>query len=259
VTPLDLATAALTALALPAGTALSVFLRVGAAMAVLPALGEQAVPTRIKLALSLAFTAIVAPAVPPVPLRGDVAALGLGMIADASVGLVLGLSLRLAVHALQIVGAIVAQLTALAQIAGNPGLEPQPAVGNVLMIAALALACAMGLPVRVAEGFIRSYDVVAASTFPAAGDLAAWGVAGAARTMALALGLATPFVVLALVYNLALGAINRALPQLMVALIGAPAVSLGALALLAVASPLMLEVWRAALEARFADPFGAAP
>lgn len=258
-TALDLAAAVLAAASLPLGTVVSVFLRVGAAMAVLPAFGEQAVPVRIKLALTLAFTGVVAPAVPLVPLEADPAMLAVGMAADAAVGLVLGLALRLAVHALQIVGAIVAQLSALAQIAGTPGFEPQPAIGNALVVAALALACAMGMHVRVAEGFVRSYAVIPPATLPQGGDVAAWGVAGAARAMALAFGLATPFVALSLAYNLALGAINRAMPQLMVALIGAPAISLGTLALLAVAAPLMLDVWRTALEARLADPFGSYP
>ena len=253
--PLEAVAAGLSAIGLSLGTAVSVFLRVGAAMAVLPALGEQSVSPRIRLALCLAFTAVVAPAIPPVPLASDLAGLTAGMIADAAIGLVLGLSLRLAVHALQMVGAIVAQLSALAQIAGTPGLEPQPAIGNTLVIAALALACAMGLHVRVAEAFIRSYDILPAATFPGAGDVARWSVAGAAQATALALGLATPFVVVSLVYNLALGAINRAMPQLMVALIGAPAVSLGTLALLAVSAPTLLEVWRTALELRLVEPF----
>ena len=44
-------------------TAAIVFLRMGAAMALLPAFGERVVPTRIRLVLALAFTAVVAPAV----------------------------------------------------------------------------------------------------------------------------------------------------------------------------------------------------
>ena len=40
-----------------------VFLRVGAAMALLPAFGERSIPERIRLVLALAFTAIVFPAV----------------------------------------------------------------------------------------------------------------------------------------------------------------------------------------------------
>ena len=43
------------------------FLRVGPALSLLPAFGEQSVPMRVRLALALAFTAIAAPAVAPVP------------------------------------------------------------------------------------------------------------------------------------------------------------------------------------------------
>ena len=40
-----------------------VFLRVAAAMALLPAFGSQSVPLRVRLALACAFAAVVAPAV----------------------------------------------------------------------------------------------------------------------------------------------------------------------------------------------------
>ena len=46
-------------------TAVLVFLRVGAALAVMPAFGEQVVPQRVRLVVALAFTAIVGPAVAP--------------------------------------------------------------------------------------------------------------------------------------------------------------------------------------------------
>jgi len=44
-------------------TGFVVLLRVGAAMALLPAFGELVVPQRIRLVLALAFTAIISPAV----------------------------------------------------------------------------------------------------------------------------------------------------------------------------------------------------
>ncbi|OZA12754.1 MAG: hypothetical protein B7Y02_06935 [Rhodobacterales bacterium 17-64-5] len=58
-----------------------------------------------------------------------------------------------------------------------------------------------------------------------------------------------------MIYNLALGAINRAMPQLAVSMVGAPALTLGGLALLAVATPLLLAVWLEAFQAFLADPF----
>lgn len=59
--------------------------------------------------------------------------------------------------------------------------------------------------------------------------------------------------------NLALGAINRAMPQLMVAFVGAPLITFGGLALLLVATPVILSVWLDALMAFFQDPVGARP
>jgi flagellar biosynthetic protein FliR len=56
-------------------------------------------------------------------------------------------------------------------------------------------------------------------------------------------------------YNLALGAINRAMPALMVSFIGAPALSAGGLALLAILMPFLLSVWVDALKATMASPF----
>ena len=64
------------------------------------------------------------------------------------------------------------------------------------------------------------------------------------------------FVVAALLYNLALGAINRAMPQLMVSFVGAPALTLGGLALLALSAPVILTVWRTAMDAALTTPLG---
>jgi flagellar biosynthetic protein FliR len=71
--------------------------------------------------------------------------------------------------------------------------------------------------------------------------------------------IAMPFVIASLLYNVALGVINRAMPQLMVSLVGAPALSLGGLVLLALVSPLALSIWLAAMNGFIAAPFTALP
>ena len=76
---------------------------------------------------------------------------------------------------------------------------------------------------------------------------------------ALAFMLAAPFVIASLIYNLALGAINRAMPALMVSMIGAPALTLGALALMAVATPVILAAWLDAFSDHLARPFAVSP
>lgn len=236
---------------------LAVFLRVGAAMAFLPVFGDAAVPVRVKLALSLGFTLVVAPALagqvrlPDPGLAGFIALLGSETIA----GLALGFTLRLFLFLLQIAGTIAAQTISLSQILGNQGVDPQPAVAQILMVAALGLAAMAGLHVRVAYAFIASYDVMPPGEVPLARDLADWALARVARTFAVAFTYAAPFLVGAVLYNLALGVINRAMPQLMVAFVGAPAITGGGLAMLALTAPILLPLWLAALNAELANPF----
>ena len=239
--------------------AAAVFLRVGAAMAVLPAFGEQVIPLRVRLVLTLAFTAIVAPAVGPDVLDTANATPGRLLLTETAAGLALGLALRLFVLALQVAGSIAAQATSLSMIFGTPTIEPQPAIGHVMLLAGLALAAMSGLHLRIAEALIASYGALPPGRLPEAALIASWGIDRVARAFAMAFSLAAPFVIASVIYNLALGVINRAMPQLMVAFVGAPAITAGGLILLFLSLPLLLPVWSEALFAYLADPFGDAP
>lgn len=236
----------------------AVFLRIGALMAVLPAFGEHMVPLRVRLAATTAFTAITAPAVAgalPDMTAGGGALLG-ALATETVNGLALGLVLRLMILALEIAGTIAAQAMSLSQLFGIGG-APMPAVSHLLVAAGLALAALSGLHVRLAEVLILSYRALPAGQFPLAPALMDWGVGNVAQCFALAFSLALPFVIAATLYNVALGAINKAMPQMMVAFVGAPALTLAALALLTVAAPSALLVWRDAFAHLLADPFGA--
>lgn len=235
--------------------AVIVFLRVGAMMSLMPAFGDSAVPQRIRLILALAFSTAVAPAVwdrlppdAPVPL----------LLIEVVVGLMLGAGLRFFIFGLQVAGSMIAQATSLAQAFGGMS-EPQPAVGHLLVMTGLAVAVLAGLPLRIVELLILSYDILPVAHLPSASDAVTWGVAGVAQMFRLALQISAPFVVASLIYNLALGFINRAMPALMVSFIGAPALSAGGLILLAMLTPLALPVWQRALEGFLTSPFTVAP
>lgn len=234
-----------------------VFLRIGAVMMVLPAFGEQTVPMRVKLAVTLAFTALVAATL---PLQSHDAPSSLNdllifFLTEPIIGLALGLGFRLFVIALQTAGVIAAQALSLSQILGGAGVDPMPALGQVLVIAGLALAVMSGLHVQAVRAMIMTYQVMPAGQFPQPHDVSAWGIGQIGRSFSLAFSLAAPFVLVSLLYNLTLGVINRAMPQLMVAFVGAPVITLGALLLLVMLAPVMLSVWVEALTS-FADaPF----
>ncbi len=238
-----------------------VFVRIGAMMALVPAFGEQVVPGRIRLVLTFAFTAITAPALapvmPPAPTApGPLLAL---VMAEAVAGLALGIGLRLFIMALQIAGTMAAQATSLSQFFGGAGVDPQPAMAQVLVMAGLALAVTAGLHVTLAELIILSYSVFPPARFPDAASLAEWGLAQTVRAFSLAFTLAMPFVILSLLFYVALGAINKAMPQLMVAFVGAPAITWAGLAILLLTAPLMLPLWHDRFGDFIADPTGPLP
>lgn len=230
--------------------ALLVFLRVGAMMALLPAFGEATLPARLRLVLALAFAAVIFPAVrPALPDSPDLGTAG----AEVLKGLMLGIGLRLLVLGLQTAGAIAAQAASLAAMVPS-GAEPQPAIATLFTMAALALAVQAGLHVKAAELLVLSYTLLPAGAAPQAAEAAEWGVAHTGQAMGLALSLAAPFVLAGMLWNVALGAMNRAMPQLMVMFVGAPALSLGALAVLALSAPLVVALWQGALDRFLSAP-----
>jgi flagellar biosynthetic protein FliR len=101
-----------------------------------------------------------------------------------------------------------------------------------------------------------SYDMLPPGEFPGAGMLADWGLIQVSRAFASGFTMAAPFLVASLVYNVALGVINRAMPQLMVAFVGAPALTAGGLMLMFLVVPLVLATWSENLSVFLADPFG---
>lgn len=235
-----------------------ILLRAGPIASLLPGIGEQSVPIRIKLAIALATTVIVAPALAPDlgSIVFDPSSLAWLILSETLVGLIIGIGLRLFLMALQTAGSMAAQSTSLSQILGNSGITPLPALGFVLVVGALALMMMLGLHVRVIEMLVLTYGLFPPGDMPGPDALALWGVRQVAGAFALAFTLAAPFLIISVLYNLTLGIINRAMPQMMVVFVGAPVITLGGLFLLFLTAPTMLSIWVTALHGFIANPFG---
>lgn len=218
-----------------------VFLRVGCAVGFLPAFGDQSVPIRIRLIVAILLTAVMSPALAPLSVTIQDA-----FFPEILNGLFWGILVRILVLALMTAASIAANAASLSQVFPNQS-EPLPVVGHLFILGGLAIAFQEGLHIRLVEYLMASYQLLPVAEWPDSRLLAKVVTAQGARAIELALMLSMPFVFVGLLYNLALGAINRAMPQLMVTLIGAPALSLGGLALLALASPLILHMWVDAL------------
>ncbi|MEL6520051.1 MAG: flagellar biosynthetic protein FliR [Pseudomonadota bacterium] len=238
--------------------ALLALFRVGAVFAVLPVFGERSIPTNVRLVLAAGTVLILTPLLPNSVYTEINLSWMTGLIlSEAVIGLTLGLAIRLLILALQISGSIAAQSTSISQIFGGSNVvEAQPAIGQLLVVAGLALAATADLHIRLVEMFLLTYDFFPVGALVGAASLGEWGVDSVARSFSLGFILAAPFVVASFIYNLALGAISRAMPQLMVALVGAPAITGAGLVLLMLCAPLMLQVWLGVLEEVLANPFG---
>ncbi len=178
------------------------------------------------------------------------------IIAEALSGFLIGFSIRLFLLAIQTAGSMAAQATSLAQLSGGAFPDPLPGIGHLMSFAALTLLMINGFAERSILFLANSYQLFPFGEFPAPTLVGEWGASMVSRSFSLAFQLTVPFVLLSMLYNITLGAINRAMPQLMVAIVGAPVITGGSLVILLLALPSMLIVWSEKVQQFMFDPTG---
>jgi flagellar biosynthetic protein FliR len=220
------------------------FARVGTMLMLLPGLGEMSVPVRVRLTVALILTFVLFPLHRPdyaIDLRqpGPVL-LALGQ--ELLIGVVLGMTARLTISALQTAGSVIAQqlglgfVTAVDPTQGQQGLI----VGNFLTLLGVTLIFATDLHHLVIAGLHDSYRLFRPGEVPVVSDvtmLVTNTVAGAFRV---GIQLSGPFLVFGLVFNIALGVLSRLMPQMQVYFVATPlSIMIGFLILLVVVGAMM--------------------
>ncbi len=241
--------------------AVLVFARLGAAVMVLPGLGEQEVPPSIRLAIGLGLVPLVLPGLAPdLPAAPDAAAEAVRLLGlEVVIGLWIGGLARLLVLAMAVAGQIAAAMIGLASVlVPDAGFGAQSsALSRMLGLLTAVLMLSSGLYALPLGALVGSYAVLpVGDAFPAGAAAEAVATAGA-ESLALALRLAAPFVVGAVVMNLALGLMARLAPAVQVYFVAVPGQILAGVALLGLMMPLLLAVLDASLRAQFAALPGA--
>ncbi len=235
--------------------AVLVFARLGAAVLLLPGLGEQEVPAPVRLGLGLALVALlftsIAPGLPPAP---DTAAEATRLLAiEVVVGLWIGSLARLVLTAFAMAGQAIAALIGLAGLlVMDQTLGAQAtALGRAFGLLAVVLVLSSGLYALPLRALVESYAVLpAGNPFPAGMAAEVMAQAGA-DSLALALRLSAPFVIGAVVLNVALGLLARLAPQVQTFFVAVPGQILAGLALLGLLAPPMIASFAEALRASF--------
>lgn len=234
------------AIALAATQFFLVFVRTGAMVFFLPGFGENYVPARVKLVLAFALAALVfpliGPQIPVDPLSQNQVFRLIGT--EAIIGVFWGAVIRLIIHVLQMAGAIISQATSLAQIfGGTVNMDAQPAMGHIMVVSGLALISLLGLHETYLVYILNTYNVTPAGMLLPGSAVAEYSSGHISKAFSLAFQLSAAALTATLLYNIVLGVINRAMPQLLVSFVGAPAITAGGLLLLYLMAPTMLDVW----------------
>lgn len=229
----------------PSAHLLLVFLRVGAMFFFLPIFGSTTVSVRIRLGLVLVVSGIIAPMVPMnVELDESRSAFLAACAAEVFSGLLFGFACRGIFWIIQVAGTMSAQAISLSQILGNQVEQPAPAIGQITYMASLALAAVLDFHVLIVSALVQSYDILALGLPIPDQILATLSIDAVSKLFYAAFGLAGPFLVVAVLYNLCLGVVNKAMPQLMVAFVGAPAVTWLGIVVLFLSAPVILQTWK---------------
>jgi flagellar biosynthesis protein FliR len=233
-----------------------VMARIGAAIVLLPGLGEPEPPPMLRLGLALGVTALllpgIAPTIPVVP-EASIQA-GLMIAAEIITGLWLGWLARLLVLALPIAGQFVAYMLGVANV-----LQPDPELGGQATPIARLFAVAAPLAILVTglyalplAALAGSYRLIPPGSMLPAADTADTAVRAVATAFALAIRLASPFLLVAIVWHVAMGLLARLVPRLQIYFIAMPAQILGGIALIAVLATSLLTAWQMSVRSGFA-------
>ncbi|MES2711506.1 MAG: flagellar biosynthetic protein FliR [Pseudomonadota bacterium] len=232
------------------------FARVGAAAMLLPGLGEQEVSPQIRLALGLGMVPLLLPALAPVlpAAPDDVAGAVRLVLLEILVGIWLGGLARLVTLAFAVAGQVVALMLGLASaLVPDAQLGGQgTAISRKFALLAIVLVLGTGLYMLPLRALAQSYTVLPAGAAWPAGDTAETFAQAASDSFALALQLAAPFMLGAIVLNVALGLLSRLAPQVQIYFVAIPGQILAGIALLAVLLPAMLGAYEDAARLAFA-------
>ncbi|MEL7041454.1 MAG: flagellar biosynthetic protein FliR [Pseudomonadota bacterium] len=210
----------------------------------IPGIGEQMIPAQVRVYLLLGLSAAISGlGITNYVLPDTLTALGVVVITELLLSLFLGIGLRVVIWVLNIAGSVIAQSMGLAQPLGVAlENEAQTATANLLSMAGAALLFSMNFHIQVISSWIELYDSIPVGGVSWVAQAFLFDSLYAA--FAFAILLAWPFVAMNLLYNVCLGFINKAMPQMMVAFVGAPFLVGAGMFLLAVSIVAMLMVWQ---------------
>ena len=194
---------------------------------VMPVLGEQSIPRRIRVSFSFLLSIVIYSAIRDqlVAIPASVFDLLTLLVREFMVGLVIGLMARVLMACTHVAGTVIAFQVGLASAQQfDPNQGGQSAiVASFMTVIGITLIVVTDLHHLMIMGLVNSY-----TRFPVDGlipfaDFAGVAIYYVVKSFELGIQLSAPFIIYALMYNLGLGLTARMVPQFQVFFVGMPA------------------------------------
>ena len=223
---------------------LLVFARLGSMIMMMPAIGENGIPARVRLIMALLLTALIMPLVAGSygKLPETITGTAMLIVFEIAVGIFIGMAARLIMAALHVAGNIIALQMSLAFAQNvDPSQGHQGVlVANFLNLLAIALIFATDMDHMLIAAMRDSYELFKPGQYLPVGDFSQMAVETFSHAFRLGLQLAAPFLVFGLIFYLGIGVISRLMPQIQIFFIAMPAnITLGLVLLMVLLGAMM--------------------
>jgi flagellar biosynthetic protein FliR len=224
-----------------------VFVRLGAAMILFPAIGGVAVSPRIRLLLALGVSFVVlpvlTPALPPQP--NEPIHLALLIAEEATIGFYFGVLMQLLMAAIDLAGNFMGYSVGLTNaLISDPVTEQQSQLlSGFLNLAAVALMLITNVHHLMLRAVIDSYSLFVPGAPLPLGDFVSQLVRTLGISFVIGLKMAAPLFIFSLVFNAGLGLLNRLVPQMQVFFVGMPLQILGGFSVLILSASAIMFVF----------------
>lgn len=205
-----------------------------------PILGDRAVPARLKIALAMACSILVAPTLSDAPTVPPFSGDGLLLLVQqVLIGIAIGMGMRFVFAAVELAGDMIGMQMGLsfATFIDPQNSTQTPIVGSFLGIIATLILLALNGHLMMIGVLIDSFRIIPISAQPELALSVERVVALGGEIFRIGLHLSLPVLATLLVLNLAMGVLSRAAPQLNVIAVGFPLTILAGLFLLGLSLP----------------------
>lgn len=222
--------------------AVLIFCRVGTFLMLVPGFASARIAPRIRLAIAAALSVSLYPVLDPVirnAISGMPESVAYTMIVgETARGFTIGLLCRVFIAALQFGATVAANCIGLMGIPGTPmeDTEASSPVATLASLSATALLFMTNQHIEAIRAMVDSYTALPPQVAVDLGWMTSRLAERLSETFALAVRLAGPFIIYAVIVNLAIGFANRLVPQISIYFVSLGLITLGGILLLHLAA-----------------------